>query len=327
MVVLAAETREQTIHEILETTGARVQWDAARGIGVLRNADTYVSFRPGSRWGLVNYANQRELGEIRRIDGNIIFSAEAAETVLSILKPVRQTSSDRYISTIFIDAGHGGRDPGAVGIHTINGERWEIKEKDIVLDVSMRLRDMLRRGLPERDIMMSRDDDTYLRLEERTEAANSVELGENETIIFLSIHANATFNTRAQGFEVWVLPPEERRVGLVDSRTTGVSDPGVLSILNTIREEELTIESVLLSRSLLKGLAGSVGEVAPNRGMKTASWSVVRNARMPSVLVELGFVTNKEEALRMADADHLHNLALGLYNGIVEFIRYFEAPQ
>ena len=90
-------------------------------------------------------------------------------------------------------------------------------------------------------------------------------------------------------------------------------------------DEEFTVTSVLLAKHILAGFDAMIGDASRNLGLKEESWFVVRNAKMPSVLVELGFVTNTAEAERMADPVHLRKMALGLYNGVTEFITGFES--
>ena len=189
--------------------------------------------------------------------------------------------------------------------------------------VSARLFAMLTSKYPRKRVLMTRDTDTFLELGERTDLANSVELAENEAIIFISLHANAAFTGQAKGFEVWYLPPEYKR-DVLDKSKIEEQPQEILSILNTMLEAEYATESVLLANALLQGLQESVGEAAVSRGLKEETWFVVRNSKMPSVLVELGFVTNLEEALMLRDAQHLQRLAVGLYNGINRFVERFE---
>ena len=143
-------------------------------------------------------------------------------------------------------------------------------------------------------------------------------------MIFVSLHANASLNRDARGFEVWFLPPTYRRTGLVAPDQVGTDDPDLLQILNTMREEEITLESVLLARNVLAGMEAAVGTVAPNRGLREESWHVVRNVRMPSILVEVGFVTNASEARLLRDEAHLNLLSGGIYTGIANFVDSFE---
>ena len=90
-------------------------------------------------------------------------------------------------------------------------------------------------------------------------------------------------------------------------------------------EEEFTTESVILARNIVSALQARIGGESPNRGIKAEEWFVVRNARMPSVLVEMGYITNLEEARLLATGDYLQRIADGIYNGVVEFVSYFES--
>ena len=323
VAVAGAADGRVSVEEIIASSGARLQWDAARQKGTLWKGFTRVSFRAGRDYAV---ADSREIIAVTTAngpDGRLTFDAAGAERILARLLP-DDARQQRRIAAVFIDPGHGGRDPGTIGRHMNSGELMEIQEKDIVLDVSHRVRELLQVSFPDREIVMSREEDVYLTLEQRTDLANAIETGKNESVLFVSIHANASLNSRATGFEVWYLTPEFRRPDLLDPERIGVSDIEVLSILNTMREEEITIESVLLARSILSGMYAEVGNHSPSRGLKKEAWYVVREARMPSVLVELGFVTNREEARRLADERYLQKLAQGIYNGIVQFIAGFE---
>ena len=227
------------------------------------------------------------------------------------------------ISTVIIDPGHGGKDPGTIGTHTIDGRRVTLQEKEIVLKVSSMIHARLAETFPDKSILLTRSDDRYLALEERTDFANTIDLGPQEAMIFLSVHANASLNRRATGFEVWYLPPEYRRE-IVDPDELEQEQQTIAPILNSILEEEFTIESILLARDVLSGMDGTIGEKSVNRGLKEESWFVVRNAKMPSVLVEIGFVTNPGEALLLEDEAHLQKISDGIYNGLVAYIEKFE---
>lgn len=319
---VAGQENAVTLERILDRTGARLQWDPWRGHGVLVRGTASLAFSLDSEAIVENGDRLHRPGPVERRDGTLIFSREFLRIALQTF-PAEEVAA-RRIGAFFIDAGHGGRDPGAIGRHEIDGEVLSLNEKDVVLDVSLALEERLAARFPDRTIVQSRREDVYLTLEERTNRANAIPVGPNESVLFISIHANASLNSRARGFEVWVLPPEFRRRDLVTAERTGIEDEGVLSILNTIREEEITLESTLLARSILTGLERAVGEVSPNRGIREESWYVVRNARMPSVLVELGFLTNREEFLLLKNRAHLQRLTEGIYSGIVSFLRSFE---
>ena len=89
-------------------------------------------------------------------------------------------------------------------------------------------------------------------------------------------------------------------------------------------EEEYTTESILMAKFIEDGLNAQVGSLSPQRGIKEEEWFVVRNAKMPSVLVETGFLSNAEEAALLSDDNYLKKLSLGIYNGLGAFITHFE---
>ncbi|MDR2079848.1 MAG: N-acetylmuramoyl-L-alanine amidase, partial [Treponema sp.] len=166
-----------------------------------------------------------------------------------------------------------------------------------------------------------REGDTFPSLEQRVDLANAVPLKDNEAIIFVSIHANASQNKQARGYEVWYLPQDYRRDLLDKSK---YEDSAIFEIENTMMEEEFTTESILMAGSILKRIGESLGNQIPSRGLKAEQWFVVRNARMPSVLVELGFVTNETDALLMNDDGYLKKLSEAVYKGIIDFVALFE---
>ena len=225
------------------------------------------------------------------------------------------------IGAILIDPGHGGKDPGASATFTIKGKKTTVVEKDINLRVGLKLFDMLSKAYPKKRIMMTRSTDKYLSLEERTDIANSVKLGENEAVLYLSVHVNASLDKGATGFEVWYLSPGYRRQ-VIDSKSA--EDKSLLTILNSMMEEEYTTESILMAKFIEDGINAQVGPQSPRRGIKEEEWFVVRNAKMPSVLVEMGFLSNEQEAALLSDDEYLKKMALGIYNGLGAFITHFE---
>jgi N-acetylmuramoyl-L-alanine amidase len=227
------------------------------------------------------------------------------------------------IAAILIDPGHGGKDSGAIGEFGTGKDRLRVVEKDVVLSIGADVYARLKARWPDKRILITRTGDTYPTLDARVDMANSMELGVNEAIIYVSIHANASFNKNATGFEVWYLSPEYRRT-VVDTKKAEGVDKQVVPILNSMLEEEYTTESVFLAKTVLGGIKKSVGDVSIDRGIREEEWFVVRNARMPSVLVEVGFVTNEDEARLLSDPAHLRKLGDGIYNGIVDFVEYFE---
>ncbi len=325
-VAQEAPPEERPLLEFAEAESLDLQWDPLRRTATLWRDNSSVTLQVDERTMLFNYSEleRLEAAAITEQAGEVRISAAAVGRIQDRMPEPAPVEERRVIAGFFIDPGHGGKDPGTIGRHVINGEALVLQEKDLVLQAAQLLGARLQERYPDKEILLSRNEDVYLTLEERTRRANALEVEPDETVIFLSIHANASLNTRADGFEVWYLPPEYRRPGLVDPERLGVEDPEVLTILNTIREEEVTLESILLGRNILAGLESRVGEESPNRGLKEESWYVVRNARMPSVLIELGFVTNQAEFLRLREAAYLNKLVDGIYTGITNFVRSFE---
>lgn len=224
------------------------------------------------------------------------------------------------VGAILIDPGHGGKDAGCVGSYTENGKHFVLYEKDIALKVSLDLYAMLKSAYPGKSILLTRDKDVYPELEERVNMANKVKLKKNESILYVSIHANAAINTKAAGFEVWYLPSDYRRE-LLDKNGTPKE---IHTILNSMLEEEFTTESVLLAQSILDGMDTQIGSMSRNRGIRANPYFVIRKVKMPSVLVEVGFVSNKDEAKLLSSPDYLKKCTVGIYNGICAFVSDFE---
>jgi N-acetylmuramoyl-L-alanine amidase len=256
-----------------------------------------------------------------REGGELVFPSSFARTLRDVFSRSLEEDASRFrIAAIIIDPGHGGRDPGAIGTTTLNGKTTRAVEKDIVLGVSKQLKKLLDRAYPDKRVFMTRDDDTYPSLEDRVAIANSVPLLENEAIIYISIHANYVFSKNIRGYEVWYLSPDYRRNVL--DRSKYPDDIGPL--LNDMLQEEYTTESVMMARSILRGFQETLGSSMPSRGIKAEEWFVVRNSRMPAVLVELGFVSNPEDAALMTSEAGLRKLTDALYKGITEFVGVFE---
>ncbi len=227
------------------------------------------------------------------------------------------------VGAILIDPGHGGRDAGCVGSYVENGKTHIVYEKNIALTVSLDLYNRLRKAYPDKKILLTRNGDYYPTLPERVKKANSIKVKDNESVLYISIHANASLNNRAQGFEVWYLPPEYRRN--VIEKTDETKE--IHTILNSMLEEEYTMESILMSKYVLDGLDKQIGNVSRNRGIKEEEYIVVKGVNMPSILVELGFVTNKEEAKRLCTPSYLDKCTTGIFNGLSSFIYQFESSR
>lgn len=322
----AALAESVTLEDLLLRTGATLRWDPWRHTGNLSRDGTVLVFRSGDPWMILNGEKLIVTGTVIEEQGSLIFSAEAADTILGIFGVDIDSSASYMLSTILIDPGHGGRDSGAGREWPVDGIGYPLTEKDIVLEISLRLAEALRERFPDKQVLLTRDKDVYPSLEDRVSLANGVELQPREGMIYLSIHANASLNPRAEGYEVWYLPRDYRRT-LVDPGSLGGSGISIAPIINALWEEEFTHESVRLADMILKGFDENLGSDIPNRGRREESWFVVRNARMASVLVEVGFLTQESEADRLRRPEYLSRITQGIYNGVTDFVSYFESKE
>jgi N-acetylmuramoyl-L-alanine amidase len=313
---------DRNLLDLAADLGASLQWDALSSTGVLVKDDDRLSLTVGNPWLVLNYRTRYPLDSPVRRDGGVFVSEAASATIRGVMD---SRAARRWrIGVIMIDPGHGGIDPGTLDTHGSKGDVLTVREKDVVLATSLRLADLLRADLPGKRILLTRSEDKTLSLEARTEMANSVSLGKNEAMIYISVHANGGFNEKAKGFEVWVYPSDERRK-VVDQATLSGELKDYWPILNSMREDEFNTQSAALAASILAELDREVGRETENRGIKRESWAVVREALMPAVLIELGFVSHPDEARLLADSVYQARLAAGIERGVAGFVRTFEA--
>jgi N-acetylmuramoyl-L-alanine amidase len=323
-VRLGAEQKE--LLGLVAELGGTLEWNPLRGTGVITVGDDRIAFQLDVPFAVIDYAEKVAIDPPIRKDGAVYLSAEAVIALGDAVARQRlaRAMEQLRIGYILVDPGHGGKDPGAIGSYAAGKSSAEVREKDVVLPVSRTLGRLLKEAYPDKEIVFTRADDTYVSLEKRADMANALLAKTGDTVLYLSIHANSTLNKTARptGFEVWYLPPAYKRTLLEGSASEVDSD--LLPILNSMLEEEITVESIVLAREILQGLEGKVGGLSPSRGLKEESWYVVRNAKMPAVLVELGFISTPEEAARLAEEAYLNDLAEGIYNGLRAFISRFE---
>ncbi|MDR0497413.1 MAG: N-acetylmuramoyl-L-alanine amidase [Treponema sp.] len=303
------------------------RWDPFFASGTFSIGDHQAAFVSGkqgeTRTVLFDYRDVLTLPMPFVEKGNIFFPEIFITQVRHTFNRYIEEDRSRFrIAAIIIDPGHGGRAPGTEGKHTIQGKSVNLREKEINLIVARQVYASLAIAFPDKRLLITREGDTNPSLEDRVELANSVTLAENEVAIYVSIHCNGSPNANARGFEVWYLSPGYRREVLNRSRYEDTKE--IIPILNSMLEEELTTESILLARHILRRIDESVGKTTPSRGLKAEEWFVVRNAKMPSVLVELPFLTNEADALLMSDEAYLKKLSEALYKGISDFIAFFE---
>ncbi|MDR2841945.1 MAG: N-acetylmuramoyl-L-alanine amidase [Spirochaetaceae bacterium] len=303
-----------------------LSWDPFFRSGIIQSHSHNASFQitGAGRSTLVLYDNE-ELYVLPSpwisSTGELVFPPTFVQQLTGIFNESIQNDASRMrIAAIIIDPGHGGKDPGTSAYHTISGKKTNAVEKDIALQASKDLYSRLKAKYPDKQLIMTRAGDTFPSLEDRVTKAHSVPLKENEAIIYISIHANFSFNKDARGCEVWYLSPEYRR-DVID-KNASLSSSGVKAIYNDLLEEQFTTESKLLSQLITDELVNEFDGSLPSRGIKSADWYVVKKARMPSVLVELGFVSNIDDVKLMLNSNEKFSKAI--YKGITDFVESFE---
>ncbi|MGO9410502.1 MAG: N-acetylmuramoyl-L-alanine amidase [Spirochaetia bacterium] len=322
---VTAFAQDRDLLSIVGELGAGLEWDPMRDRGVISLGEDRISLGVGLPLAIINYRLAVTIPAPSRRDGAVWLSADAVATISKALQQDRiaRTAGHLRIAAVLIDPGHGGEDPGATGTYADGKRTVTIREKDVVLKVGLTLARMLQKALPDKEILLTRSDDTYITLEKRADMANRLLEKTKDTVLYISIHANSTFNklSDAKGYEVWYLPPEYKRT-LLEGNDPSTNE--LVPILNSMLEEEISVESIVLAREILSGLDASVGDLTEDRGLRQEPWYVVRNTKMPAVLVEVGFMSSSEEAARLATDSYLKGIADGLYTGIRSFITRFE---
>ncbi len=324
---LSAEEKALDLKTVLDTFNARLDWEPLTRSATLHSGGQRISFRIGDYGGASLFNGNTVVRGTQPwlYAGELRFPESWLASFSALISRSQQEHAEKFrVAAILIDPGHGGKDPGAIGSHTIAGKKLEIKEKDIALKVAQDLHSRLKKNFPDKRVLLTRTGDTYPSLEERVQIANTVPLKENEAVIYLSIHCKASFNKSARGYEVWYLSPDYRRDLVSDRVETDNSE--ILPIINDMLEEEFTTESIIIAQNVLHYLDLYFGDETSSRGLKAAEWFVVRNAKMPSILVELGFVTNMEDAKLFTSPYHLQRFGEALYSAVADYVRSFEAP-
>jgi len=214
---------------------------------------------------------------------------------------------------IVLDPGHGGKDSGAIGV-------GGVAEKDIVLSVAKRLAKKLKNEMGV-DVVLTRRDDTFIPLEDRTAIANA-----EEADLFISLHTNASPNAGARGIETYYLDntTDEAAIRLA-ARENATSRKGVTDlqfILSDLTQNSKLEDSISLAHRLQSALVSVVGQKhgeVRDLGVKKAQFFVLVGAKMPSVLVELFFVTNKDDARALQRSSYQEAIIEALYQGIKRY--------
>jgi len=219
------------------------------------------------------------------------------------------------INRIVIDPGHGGHDTGTIGPHGL-------MEKDLCLDVALRLGTLIEQKLPAAEVVYTRKDDTFVPLEDRTAIAN-----EAKADLFISIHANSSQDESARGIETYYLnfatSADSMEVASRENALAQESLHDLQDIIRKIARNEKLEESKELASDIQDSLTQRLQLVShgeKNRGVKKAPFVVLIGADMPSVLSEISFVSNPNDEKLLRKTDQRERIADGLFRGISSYL-------
>ena len=225
------------------------------------------------------------------------------------------------IDTIVIDAGHGGKDPGAIGV-------TGLQEKTVNLDITKKLGKLIESNLGIK-VIYTRDEDVFIPLWKRTKIAN-----DSEGKIFISIHANASSNPNVRGFETFLLRPGKTQ----DAIEVAQRENAVVAMEELYHEyEKLSNDKLILytmaqsafmeqSEFFAAEIQNELDKVltSPNRGVKQAGFHVLIGASMPNVLIEAGFLSNKNESKLLGKSSYRQKIAEAIFSSLVNFKDKYE---
>jgi N-acetylmuramoyl-L-alanine amidase len=220
------------------------------------------------------------------------------------------------IGRIVIDAGHGGHDTGTIG-------PTGLMEKDLCLDVALRLGKIIQQRLPGADVVYTRSDDTFIPLEERTHIAN-----EAKADLFISIHANSSHDHGARGIETYYLnlkgSPDAMEVASRENATAQESVHDLEDLVKKIARSEKIDESREFAADIQESLAKRIQKSykpVKDRGVRKAPFVVLIGADMPSILTEISFLSNPADEQLLKKPDHRQRVAEGLYQGVASYLQ------
>jgi N-acetylmuramoyl-L-alanine amidase/type II secretory pathway predicted ATPase ExeA len=224
------------------------------------------------------------------------------------------------INRIVIDPGHGGNDTGTIGPHGL-------LEKDLCLDVALRLGQLIEKNVPNAEVIYTRTTDAYVPLEERTAIANR-----NKADLFISIHANSSDSEKTRGVETYYLnfasSPDSIAVATRENAHAQSSVHDLPELLEKIAHTEKIADSKQLATDIQNALAHQLQTVSgreTNRGVKQAPFIVLTGADMPSVLSEISFVSNPSDESLLREIPQRERVAEGLYHGIAAYLNTLQS--
>jgi len=310
----AVTAGQRDIRKICDRYQIDWHWDTVSQVITLRKGGQEARALVGSNLVVVGSQKIALDAPVKRENNTIVVPYDFTRKVVwrfSQSPAQRKKSSKTRAYKVIIDAGHGGKDPGASG-HS------GTKEKMVVLGISQKLKkELSRRGI---EVVMTRKKDVFLTLEERTEIASRT-----DSDIFISIHANASPARKASGIEIYTYRGREaqdmdeqqweknHQLAFQQYQMDKSNSELRHVIADMLYQHKLT-ESSILADKLIKGMTREVR--ARNRGAKESGVFVVRNTLIPAVLIEVGFLSNPREERLLKSDDYQKQIAKAIAEGV-----------
>jgi len=356
--VITKHSREYiSLYDITKLTGIDNIFDVVNQKGKLFRKDHYAVYQIGYSVIIIDGKLYKSDYSITRYNGDVLIPTDLFLVISSVFLPEKNfikqkdfiVSSTRTkpavpdviipekedpvvikddkpgkekITFIVIDAGHGGKDPGALG-------RGKIMEKTITLKLALGLEKYLRGKLPGKKIVLTRKSDVFIELGNRTEIANRL-LKKNENGLFVSIHINASMFKEVNGYETYFLSQnptnnEARATATLennvtvfenkDSRKYDDLDYIEALMINTQIQTESSHLAHIIQENMKKRMTSF-----PSKGVRKADFFVLRGVLMPAVLVEAGYISNPKEAKMLLTDQYQKKIIESVGTGIVQFI-------
>ena len=323
-----------SLNSLLNAYNLDYQWDGLAKRLTITDGNKAVTFGIGSNIAIVEGADKvmeapvvmrRSMVVVPRSFASYILSEvyakEAAGTQRARIVPAK--ISGYSISRIVLDAGHGGKDPGAIGQGLV--------EKEVTLDIVKRVKRYLEgSGI---EAILTRDSDVFVSLWKRADIANK-----QNADFFISIHANAAPSAYAKGFEVFYLSEavddSARAIAAAENaslryESSSFADKrpstALEAILRDIEYTEARAESRELAEYIASSATSDLG--TKDRGVKGARFYVLKGADMPAILIEVGFVSNRQDAVRLKNSSYREELAKAIARGILGYSKEYEKTE
>ncbi len=254
------------------------------------------------------------------IDTEVSYKFTEDALVLNLYQKVIIQPEEISLRHLIIDAGHGGKDPGATAV---NGEY----EKNYTLKIAKMIKKYIKKKFPNLKIKFTRKKDVYVPLEDRAKIANK-KLASSRDTIFISLHCNSTPTPEKSphGYEVYYLAQTSsiettRETSIVSSHLIDIRrDPKVRQIQSGMLSSVVQRRSILLAKAIDSKLKESLESKIASRGVKKNNYQVLRGSLMPAVLIELGFISHPQDVKMLEEKSVQIKLAEGIAEGIKNYV-------